>query len=61
MVFITNFVHCTTIDNEKGLATGWLPGELSELGRKQSIELGRIIKQKFDALFTSDLIRAVET
>lgn len=59
MIKITYFVHGTTTDNEKDLATGWLPGELSELGRKQSIELGKAITQKFDALFTSDLARAI--
>lgn len=26
---ITYFVHSITTDNEKGLATGWLPGELA--------------------------------
>lgn len=29
---ITYFVHGTTIDNEKDLATGWLLGKLSQLG-----------------------------
>ena len=31
-VNITYFVHGTTTDNEKGLATGWEQGELSALG-----------------------------
>jgi len=32
--------HSTTLDNEAGIATGWLPGELSETGRRQARELG---------------------
>lgn len=61
-VQITYFVHGTTIDNEKGIATGHNPGELSELGIKQSRELGGLVKDKhFDAVFCSDLKRAVES
>ena len=62
MVYITYFVHGTTADNEKGIATGWLPGELSETGRQQAEKLGkRIAGQQFDAIFCSDLKRAVES
>jgi broad specificity phosphatase PhoE len=62
MVQITYFVHGTTTDNEQHLATGSLPGELSELGKKQAVELGQKLKNKvFDAIFTSDLNRAVES
>lgn len=62
MIKITYYVHGTTTDNEKGLSTGWNPGELSDLGIRQSKELGEIIKDKeFDALFTSDLKRAVDS
>ncbi len=59
---ITYFVHGTTIDNEQDLATGWLPGELSELGIKQAKELGTLISDKnFDIVFCSDLKRAVDS
>jgi broad specificity phosphatase PhoE len=59
---ITYFVHGTTTDNECDIATGWLPGELSELGKKQSEELGTLIKDKrFDAIFSSDLKRSVDS
>lgn len=60
VVYITYFVHGTTTDNEDGVATGWSPGELSKLGKEQSIELKELIKnKKFDVVFCSDLKRAV--
>ena len=59
---ITYFVHGTTTDNEKGLATGWMPGELSELGISQSKELGKLVSDKhFDVVFCSDLKRAADS
>jgi broad specificity phosphatase PhoE len=33
--------HATSTDNEAGIATGWLAGELSEAGRRQAAELGQ--------------------
>ena len=54
--------HSTTTDNEMGVATGWLPGQLSENGRKQARELGkRRRSDSIAAVFVSDLRRAVET
>ncbi|CAN5203302.1 histidine phosphatase family protein [soil metagenome] len=54
--------HSTTEDNEAGLATGWLPGRLSALGRKQALELGeRRHDDGLAAVFCSDLRRAVQT
>lgn len=62
MVEITYFVHGTTTDNEAGIATGWRPGELSETGLRQAKELGVTIpEQHFDAVFCSDLQRAVDS
>jgi len=69
MIKITYFVHGTTIDNKKNLCTGWAGGELSTLGIEQAKELGEIVtlptgrqeEQKFDALFCSDLKRAVDS
>ncbi len=59
---ITYFVHGTTTDNEKEISSGWFDVELSELGRKQSIELKDLVSdKKFDAVFCSDLKRAVES
>lgn len=61
-VKITYFVHGTTTDNEKGLATGWLNGELSQKGIEQAKELGNFVQDKhFDVIFCSDLKRAVDS
>ena len=54
--------HSTTLDNEAGVATGWLPGELSPIGRRQAAELGRRrLADDIAVVFSSDLARAVET
>ena len=61
-VEIVYYVHGTTLDNEKVKASGHYNVALSELGIKQSHELKEIVKEeKFDAVFCSDLKRAVET
>jgi alpha-ribazole phosphatase/probable phosphoglycerate mutase len=54
--------HAVTTDNEAGLATGWLPGQLSPQGRALAEQLG--LRRRGDgviAVFVSDLRRAVET
>jgi broad specificity phosphatase PhoE len=61
-VRITYFVHGTTTDNQAHRATGWNPGELSELGIRQSKELKNLANlNDFDAVFCSDLKRAVDS
>ncbi len=61
-VKITYFVHGTTIDNEQGISSGWKDAELSELGKRQAVELREKTKdQKFDVVFCSDLKRAYES
>jgi broad specificity phosphatase PhoE len=52
--------HSTSVDNEEGIATGWLDGRLSELGRRQAEELGER-RRDVAAVYASDLGRAVET
>ena len=48
--------HSTTIDNEQGRATGWLPGQLSGQGRLQAMQLGRRrSSDQLTAVFSSDL------
>lgn len=62
MVEITYFVHATTTDNERGLATGWLPGELSAVGIQQARELGGLVAgSSFNPVFCSDLKRAIDS
>ena len=54
--------HSISTDNERGIATGWLHGELSRRGRELAKELGE--RRRTDgiaAVFTSDLRRAAET
>ena len=54
--------HSVSEDNERGIATGWHHGQLSEKGRLLAKELG--IRRRNDGIqviFTSDLKRAVET
>jgi broad specificity phosphatase PhoE len=54
--------HSWSVDNDRGIATGWLPGRLSDRGRALAAELGR--RRRDDdiaAVFTSDLRRAAET
>jgi broad specificity phosphatase PhoE len=51
-----------TTDNEAGIATGWLPGRLSERGREAAADLGRRRRDDgIGAVFVSDLERALET
>lgn len=59
---ITYFVHSITKDNEKGLATGWMQGELSEEGIKRAVGLQPDLSSRnFDAVFCSDLERAMQS
>jgi broad specificity phosphatase PhoE len=54
--------HSLSDDNERGIASGWHHGRLSERGRLLARELGQ--RRRHDhirAVFTSDLGRAVET
>jgi broad specificity phosphatase PhoE len=54
--------HSLSTDNEAGIATGWLPGTLSERGRAFAEELGRRRRRdRIAAVHVSDLARAVET
>ena len=57
---ITYFVHGTTDDNEKHRSSGWSDAKLSALGIQQSKDLAALTAdKKFDAIFTSDLSRAI--
>jgi 2,3-bisphosphoglycerate-dependent phosphoglycerate mutase len=55
-------MHALTEDNERGVATGWLPGRLSDRGRRNAAAMGQ--RRRHDgitAIFSSDLRRSVET
>ena len=54
--------HSTSVDNEAGIASGWRDVSLSDKGCEQAKELGeRHFGEQIDAVFPSDLRRAVET
>lgn len=54
--------HSLSTDNDRGVATGWLPGRLSKHGRALARELGeRRRADTLAAVFTSDLRRVTET
>jgi broad specificity phosphatase PhoE len=54
--------HAISTDNEAGIATGWLEGQLSKKGRRLARCLGERRRGEWiDTVYTSDLGRAVET
>lgn len=54
--------HSISEDNERGIASGWKDSRLSERGKSLARELGeRRRADNIDAVFASDLRRAVET
>jgi 2,3-bisphosphoglycerate-dependent phosphoglycerate mutase len=61
-VHVVYETHSTSVDNERGIATGWLGGTLSQTGREQARELGRRRRHDgVEVVIASDLNRAVET
>lgn len=59
---IIYFVHGTTYDNVSGKCSGWKQVELNDLGKEQAKNLGNITRGlDFDVIFTSDLIRAIDS
>ena len=61
-VKILYYVHSTTVDNEIKKASGWNETLLNEKGLAQAQDLAKQVKdKKFDAIYCSDLIRAVES
>lgn len=62
MIDIFYYVHGSTLDNEKKRATGWDQVSLSTKGIEQTQKAAlRINSNIYDAIYTSDLIRAVES
>ncbi len=62
MIEIVYETHSISEDNERGVATGWLPGRLSAQGRRMALDLReRRRDDGIAAVFSSDLARATET
>jgi len=62
MIQIVYETHSISEDNEAGFATGWNHGRLAPVGRENASALGeRRRDDGVDAVFSSDLGRAVET
>lgn len=64
MIKIIYFVHGTTTDNASKLCSGWKEAMLNDLGKDQAKNLGNVVREKgiiFDQIFTSDLIRAIDS
>lgn len=56
------FVHGTTYDNASKKCSGWKQVELTDLGKEQATNLGKVNKDiNFDVIITSDLIRAIDS
>ncbi len=56
------FVHGTTYDNVNKKCSGWKQVQLNDLGKEQAFNLGKVNSDiKFDIIFTSDLIRAIDS
>lgn len=54
--------HGQSIWNKENIFTGWTDVDLSIQGRKEAFSTVKILKKyKFDYLFTSDQLRAIET
>lgn len=59
---ITYFVHSTSTDNESGIRSGWSDPPLSVTGETQALSLREdCAGLAVDAVYSSDLKRAVET
>ena len=62
MITIIFESHSTSFDNEKHLSSGWNDVELSPLGMIQALDLKeRKRKERFNAIFCSDLQRSYKT
>lgn len=62
MITIIYETHATSLDNERGLASGFYNVDLSEVGERQARALGeRHLDDPPDVVFCSDLTRASRT
>lgn len=59
MITVTFVTHSTSLDNERGVASGHFDTPLSETGRQQAQAMGRHYEhEQIDAVFCSDLQRS---
>lgn len=54
--------HGESVWNKLNLFTGWVDVPLSERGIEEALKAGELLKDyKFDIVFTSELVRAIQT
>jgi bisphosphoglycerate-dependent phosphoglycerate mutase len=56
--------HGESLRNKENLFTGWTDVDLSDSGKEEAVEAGRLLKESgfsFDLAFTSVLKRAIRT
>ena len=54
--------HGETVENQQGIIQGHNPGTLSEEGKEQARKVAlRLMDEKIDAIYSSDLARAADT
>jgi len=54
--------HGLTVENEQGITQGWMPGRLSERGKKQVFQLiSRLKSYHIDVIYSSELARSADT
>lgn len=53
--------HGETYENHDGIIQGWLDTELNETGVAQAVEAANNFTKKIDAIYSSDLKRAIRT
>ena len=53
--------HGETDENTQGIIQGWMNTDLNEHGREQAQQAAEIFSEEIDAIYSSDLKRAVQT
>jgi 2,3-bisphosphoglycerate-dependent phosphoglycerate mutase len=64
MAILVLLRHGQSIFNQEGRFTGWMDIDLSDIGQKEAVQAGRLMKSSgldFDIAFTSVLKRAIRT
>jgi len=62
MLLLVLLRHGESVWNKLNLFTGWVDVPLSEKGIEEALKAGELLKDyKFDIVFTSELVRAIQT